>query len=299
MSKLSILLCLLLSIEAIAHEGGEHSRHDTDEPLTMSDILKTKAWSLGLELRPSWQTNSAEYFSENTIEGAYRFTQSFGLGYTQEFTNNIFSRTDAPENQGMNLATHEGYFIGKLDPILENAEKGISLTYEPRLILPTDSECRNAGMITSIRNDLNLTKKFGERVELNFSVIPILHAYSRAGNVGLEAEEGEVDQGQANPVFENRFYLNPVVALGQTVKLSIPIKFHATRYRDFNSEAKLNNQWGYYLWVTPEVNWAVTSDYSIGVSYYTGNLVQDNLSGFNFSEGFRSSVAQLIFRTEI
>ena len=209
--------------------------------------------------------------------------------YKQEFNSNIY---DPGKNSGLGLYAYDGYFKGYTGDLWKSDSLPLTFGYEGRLYLPTYSSRRDAGMITFVRNYLRLTYKFSNSFNVVLDEIPVLHIYNQAGSVTSSG-------ATANPFFEDKIELTPNYNITQTVRLSIPIKYSATRYSTYLAGSKFNNGWGHYLYVWPEINWAFAPNMRVGLAYYSDNMVAPDFSKTTFSDGFKLGTTQMIFAASL
>lgn len=243
----------------------------------------------GVELRPSWTSAVGEVHSENWVQLGYQFTRATQVFYRQEFNTNVYN--PGASAQGLGLFATEGSVRLKVKDFYKpSAAAGLS--YELRTYLPTLSTKRDAGMITSVRNQLKATQNLGSAFSVSLEEIPILHVYDRPGIVGKKGAE-------ANPVFENRVYLTAEVKPMTNLKLAVPLILNNVRYRAFQEGAKNNNGWGHKLWVYPELTYTVTPNTMLGLGYYSDNLVLADFGGTNIGTGLEKGITQLILNASL
>jgi len=238
-----------------------------------------------IDLRPSWTTKTGGFTTENVVEVGYQFSPIRTLSYAQDFYTNVFNPADIPAGTDFKLG--DGFVRTRLSKLYDNSDLGLSLSYQNRLYFPTSLSSQNAGMIAKVRNYVTLKKSLSSRVSLSVSELPILHLYSRAGNV-------TADGPAANSVFENRVYAITDISITGDLSFSIPIMFHQTRSAKFEGAAN-SETWSFFLWTYPEVTYAVTPNTSLGIAYYSGNLVAADLSGVAIASGLEKGVVQLVF----
>jgi len=240
-----------------------------------------------LELRPSYGSKVGEYHTENNAAVGYQFSKTESLIYKQEFNTNLFDPNSSASAGGVNLIAKDGYFRGRINDISRIFDAGPLFSYEARVYLPTDAVKRDAGQLVSIRNYAKLKQSVSDRVALFVEETPILHVYNTAGSVNAKG-------AAANPWFENRFTLGAEANLGKGFKLVVPVYFSNCRHRDFVAKAKNNNAWAHKLWLYPELLYTVNANTSLGLGYYSENLVTSDLSTTAINEGLEKGVTQLI-----
>lgn len=241
-----------------------------------------------LDFRPSYTSKTGELHTENTAAIGYQFNADRAIGYTQYVNSNLYNPQASEEESGLQAKLDVGFVNGKFKNLWQSEAKDLAFSYEARLYTPTSQSAQDAGMITTNRNYLTLKKTFNETFSLSVVELPIFHLYSRSGA-----------NGKANPFFENRVYLIADINLTSKLSLSLPLMFHQTRYANFQDGAKNNNSWGYFVYVWPEVTYAIDDTYSVGVSYYSDNLLTSDLAKFTLGDGLEQGVYQLVFTASL
>lgn len=239
----------------------------------------------GIDVRPSFDPAPGVFRTENALELGYQFAPARSLSYVQFVTTNIHT---PGEELGLNPSIDQGYLRGVVGKILTDESNGLSFGYSNRLYVPTASFDRDAGVISSFRNYFNLTKKFNDTVSVTLSEIPIFKLNARGGT-------GFGETGRANPVFENRVYLTTDIQITDKLSFSMPVMFHQTRFADYRIDAKNNASWKFFVWTYPEITYALTSGTSVGLAYYSANLIQADLSGLDMEKGLTNGTVQLAF----
>ncbi len=218
----------------------------------------------GVDIRPSWDPATGVLRSEDSVELGYQFRPGRQVTYVQAFNTHL---TTPGSEQRFGSKLDRGYIRTSLSKLAEDASLGLSLSYQNRIYLPTADYDQAAGMITLVRNYVTLTKVISDRVSVSLVEMPILQAYSRAGTVGATG-------ASANSIFENRVYLIGYFKLSSKFSLSVPLMFHQTRYADFQAGAKNNAAWTLFLWTYPELTYSLTDTTSLGLAYYSGDLLK-------------------------
>jgi len=244
-----------------------------------------------IDLRPSYTSKAGEFHTENYVELGYQFNPKTQVSAAHNFTTNLYDPQAA--DSSLKLAAVDAYLRAKFNKIWVSSDTKLSLSYQPRFYLPITQANRDAGMLTAIRNYLTLTQELTDSISFSTVLLPILHVYSRSGSV---ASDGTA---KANPFLEGRVYFVTDFTLTKKLSLSLPVMFHATRYANFQAGAKLNNTWGYFMWVFPEIIYALTPQIGVGLAYYSDNLVKEDLSGFTFGEGLEKGITQLVLQASL
>lgn len=238
----------------------------------------------GIDMRPSWTTKTGEFHTENSVSLGVKTVSDLSVSFVHNFNTNLFQ--PLPEGSGgVNPTAVDAYFKAGLPSLWTSADSTTTLTYAPRIYVPIQDAARERGMITAVRNYFNLKKTISPTVALTITELPILHVYSQPGSVTATG-------ASANPVFENRVYLIGDFQLAEKVALSVPILFHATRHRSFQEGAANDNSMSYFLWVFPEITYSMTSNLSVGLAYYSDNLVDSKLASLAIGSGLEQGVLQ-------
>jgi hypothetical protein len=247
-----------------------------------------------IDLRPSWITKSGNFTSEDTAELGAKLSADTSLTYMQGFNTNIYDPVSPTDNSGMRPQLDAGAIKTKVNNIWKNDVEGLSLAYENRIYIPVDEASQNRGLITSVRNYLKLSKSFSDnfKLTLNEIVIPMIH--SRSGNISSSG------QAVANGVFENRVYLVTDVQLTSKLSLSVPVMFHQTRTANFRSDAANNAAWSFHVWTSPELDYAVNDNLTLGLSYYNNDsFFTPNLSKAQFGQALESGEFQFVLTASL
>lgn len=282
-----------LPINAAETSGKEIERIKSEEgSSSIADhTLGVEAkFGASLDLRPSWSSTEGSMHTENELAIEYRPTTSAHVGYTQEFQTNLYSPGET--NQGVSPHLHDGYLRGEFKEIWKNGR--LTFTNEARVYLPTHAGDRDAGLVTALRNYFKFNYEASEMVELAAMEVPILHVYNKAGSID------EAEEATANPVIENRFFLVAGLSfMKKTLNLKLPLIVENARHSDFQEGAKFNNGWSHKLWVYPELTYSVGESTSIGMAYYSENLVKDDFSALALNDGFSKGVFQVILQQSL
>ncbi len=240
-----------------------------------------------IDIRPSYYPDAADsngvdgIGTQNSVELGVQLSPKVGMAYNQSFNTNVYQA-----NGGKDVVAQDGFLRTKVANIWNSPDETWSLGFENRLYVPTKSSARENGMVTVVRNYLNLTKKFSETLSVTASLVPIVHLYNRAGNgAGVDAA--------ANPAFENRIYLIPTITLAPRLTLSLPIFFHQSLSRVYLGKSK----WTFDLWTWPELMYGLTENQSIGVAYVSDPLSTGNDDGALKPTG--GGAFQLVFQATL
>ncbi len=231
------------------------------------------------EIRPSWGSQVGEVHTENTASLGYKFNKNLLIDYTQYFNNNISN----PDNTvgALKISGEDSMIRLKASDVYKNNDTSLGL--QTRVLPPTESGKRDAGMLFVWRNQATVAQKLNNTVSVDFTAAPMLHAYNRSGNLK-----------SANPWFQQRFVLNTDITLTDKLTFSVPVILDATRTRDYSATAANNNRWNYVLWAWPELDYQLTSNLKIGTAWYSDNFMTDDATTFTLANGFEKGIFQVL-----
>jgi hypothetical protein len=242
----------------------------------------TQQITSSIDLRPSWVSNSNQWYMEN--EAAIRFsaTKNWKLGYTQDF---FIGSPDKDSTKSFLLG--DGYFSSEFKNLITDPS-GVSFSYEPRVYVPTEPTKSAAGFITAIRNYAKVQWKVSSQVSLHFYEIPIIYVFSQPGS-----------GTSANPTFENRVMAGVSwKSPNGKAELMVPVFFSFKKHANYQDDAKFNDDWSQAVWLQPEFTYEVINNLRLGVGYQSSSLFSNDLSVVNVGEGFQNGVTQFIFRLD-
>jgi len=230
-----------------------------------------------VDLRPSVQVEDGLFYSEDAIEMGVQFAPGRSITYVQTF----YTAEPGQQQNVLKPTASPGYLRSKVGNI-GKLPGGITVSCENRTYLPTWEFDRNRGQIASFRNYFKFNKDFGPQFSLTFMELPIFHVFSKGGNGTA-----------ANPIFENRFYLIGTWNISDKLSFTLPIMFHQTRHREFAADKQFSNGWSFFVWVNPEISYTVSANLSVGLGYYSGDVVARDLTALAIEDGFAHGVFQL------
>jgi hypothetical protein len=237
-----------------------------------------------LELRPTWGTSTGIVDAWNNAEVGYNFSANTKVLFNQSFNFDLRNSV----NKDVNFILPDARIELDLNRVWTDRRAAWALDYQPRLHVPTDTGRRDLGLITEFRHQFNLTKTFAPNFQLQTSLIPAVHAYSRRG--GKDATGAST----ATPFFENRLEVTARWFLARNWKLEVPVKFWQTRFQNFAAGAVHNDAWAFLVQVKPEVQWQFAPNVAVGVAFETGNFFSDDLKQSTFASAFRNAHAQMV-----
>lgn len=183
-----------------------------------------------------------------------------------------------------------GYLWGEFGNLLADRATGFSLSWEPRLYLPTHAEERQYGFVAATRQYLKVEFELSPQVGLFLWEVPIFYSYRQSGYV-------TDDEPTANPSFENRMEFGPRLSFfNDKLRFKLPVVLQSIRTRNFDGAAPNNNRWVHYLWINPEAVVQVSETTTIGLSYYSDSLMDDRLKVADVSNGIRKGILQAVFQ---
>jgi hypothetical protein len=280
-------------------EGSEKTevpakRPDSESGATTVEAVSapTQAKIYGVvDLRPSYYHMTGKWDTENTTELGYMPNPNRLFSYTQYWNTNLYN-PKAPGSD-LGLVAQDGFFRYKMKNIWNSGDKTWSLTYDPRIYLPTDPSLRSNGLIAYTRHYLVLSKKISDNVTLSFMEIPFYYGYNRAG---YQTADGK---NKANPVYENREYVVLDVSLANGfIDVSLPILLNHQRTRAYLN-ADNSDRWVHTLWTWPEIDFNVAPHTAIGLSWESDNFIKKDFSGFDFNNGLELGEAQIVMRATL
>ena len=294
--KLTNLIVLILSIgTALSSVRAEETVTPSNATSSLAPL--TAAPSTGkvtgvIDIRPTIGDDlrspyKADVRSENQIDLGYQFSPNIYAGYRQFFYS--AAGTNDLEKQSID------------DSLIRVKAKNLwtsgnsSLNYEGRLYLPFADANQQAGHNMSIRHYFIAAQKLSDSVTVQLMEVPILHSYSKDGfdKSGTQT---------ANPTFENRVILLGSVKITEKLGLDLPIMFHAKTNRTF-APALNSNRLANRLWIYPELDYAINETYTVGVAYYSDNLMSyddaGNYQGLDIGAGLGKGAVQAVLQVNL
>ncbi len=239
-----------------------------------------------LEFRPSYNDVQKEAHSENTAEVGYKMAPNLQVGYVQYYNVNLIN--SSPTTQGLNLLANDGFAYFKAKEIWQSPDKHLSASYQLRLFTPTSQKKFQEGYITSVRNQFLLNYKFNNFVSVDLSYHPILHVYNKAGSLDSKG------LWQASPSFNHQWIFQPVIHPAANFTFVFPVVYQVTQYKQFAGAAN-SQKWKKSLSFSPELDYEVNSMHTVGIAFYTESVMSEYGRGFDFSSGFKTGTAQLVW----
>lgn len=236
-----------------------------------------------VDLRPSVQATDGFAYSEDAVEVGLRFAPGRSITYVQTF----FTAEPGTEQNVLKLTTSPGFLKSKVGNFAK-LPGGIDVSYENRIYVPTWEVDRTRGQIVTFRNYIKFNKDFGSKFSLTFMELPIFHIFSKSGNGAA-----------SSPSFENRFYLVATFNITDKITAYLPVMFHQTLHRSFAADTRFSGAWSFFAWMNPEIYYQVSQNFSLGLGYYSGNMVAGDLSQLTLSEGLKNGVFQVAANVSI
>ena len=233
-----------------------------------------------LDVRPSLSTTGNNSFVENAVEAGYSFNSNVRLSYLAAFDNNIADSS----RPGFVVKMWNGFARMRVRNILVSDDKSLSLNYQGRIYTPNDPNEQAKGHITTLRNYLTVKKTFSPSFSMSLSEVPILHAYSK------DAQNNSANKS----LFENMMILDATITIAGPVSFYLPVVFNVANFRNVPGAKKSGTQ-SSLLFIYPELGVAINDKHTVGLSYYSSNLVKADLSAFSLGDGLKDGVVQLFW----
>lgn len=287
MHTLVAALVVLLSASAFAAEpSSTTSVTSTTSTAAVNPSPSSNTVHGKYEFKPTWTTSTGGVEAQNNVELGWVFNSDrkvFGvLGFNYDVTK------PNSQGQGFDVRTPDARIEADFMNVLSDRQAGTAFDFKPEMHLPTDGEKRLAGMALELRSPMVLSKRLNDSVRLEGQFVPMFHIYSKAGYVNAKG------QALANPLFEHKFEFNTLFSFTNQLKLNWSMRFHQIRFANFQSGAKLNDQWGFVFNIKPELTYALDRNLTFGLAFETANLVTDKLNGWNVDEGVKNALAQFM-----
>lgn len=241
-----------------------------------------------VDIRPSHYVDTLR--TENYLDLGYK-TGNHHFIIEQDFNTNLYNPSSTTGYSGADVEIRDTFLRYKYNNVWESDDKVFSLSYELRPFLPTFKSRRDAGMITIVRNYAKFAAKVSDSVTLSLWEIPIAHIYNRSGNFNSAGE------AVPNAAFENRIYFIADWSMSERWSLSFPLMLNSARLREFGGKG---GNWDHYLWIYPELDYAIDANYTVGLSWYNdAGFTKGDLSETTLESGFKNGVTQLVFRATL
>lgn len=238
-----------------------------------------------IELRPTWESKTGNFTTENELMLGYQFTKDTSLSYYQYVNSKLYTRGEG--EGGLGLSIDDGFVRAKVSNVLRLGET--SMGYEFRGVTPTSSNSREKGMITSLQNRFKFSRDFGKMFSLSLQEIPVIPVYSRAGT-------GTGDKAVANPWIENKVYLVGTINFSDKLSLDLPFLFTMQRLRDFAPTAARNADWKYSFIVWPELTYTIDANLAVGAAFRSADLFKGGAADLVVGDSFEAGATQVFLR---
>jgi len=260
-----------------------------EQPAAISAEIPSGKFIGTLDIRPSDVFKDTDGFRmENSVSFGYRFPSQVKVLYQQEVWSNLTTSPSLPGGPQGSIFARDGFFSFVSDSFWKSDDAQWFTSYEGRAYLPTFAVRRDAGMLTAIRNYFTLGKKLSPWATVTLTETPIAHVFST-----------NAFNGKANPIFENRFQVKATLNLTSQLTLGLPLIWQSTKMRQSPGASK-SGIWDNYIWVNPELFYALDSNYTLGLAYYDlSGLTKNDLSDLQIMEGLRDGVVQFIFKASL
>jgi hypothetical protein len=256
-----------------------------------TDLAATKGQVISsVDIRPSFTSKTGEFHTENSMELGFRTAWKTELALQHNFASNIFDPSP-DERGGLDLEAQDLFLRAGFSPFLKSGP--LSLSYAARAYLPLTQSMRDSGMVTILRNYLKLKAEISPSLSITAVELPIVHLHTRAGSVN---EQGKAS---ANPILENRVYLITDLQLTEKLSFSFPVMFHAKQHRRFLPDAQNDGAISLFLWTYPEFTLSLRDNLSVGLAYYSDNLIGTGLTAETIRAGLEKGVVQISLAASI
>jgi len=248
-----------------------------------------------LDLRAEFWGLPGAWDTSNFFQIGYTFTPDVKVSWYQGFDSNLYkaSLTQIPGASGLNPVLDQGFLRTRVNNIWKNGN--LSLAYESRIYVPTLSFDSQMGNITRFYNAIKLAYKASEA--FTFSAIGVVspQIFNAAGTT----------YGGPNPWLENRLYLVTDVQITPKLSFSLPVLLYQDKYRDYAANPTNlllggnTGDWGYFLYIWPELDYALNDTLTLGLAYVSGNMVKPDFSGTTMESAFKSGILQFVVTTNL
>jgi len=276
---------------ASASSSGEgRASRPEGENTARTSLIPTKNFFGFFELRPTYTGLSGEFHTENTAQLGYKFSPDTTVSYIQYFNTRLYDPASSVSRGAVYLS--DGWLYGQVNNILADQDKVNTFGMRELYIPPTDSAKRDLGFIGTFRTYFKYNHKFSNLYNLDVWNVPMAHIYSRAGTT-------VPGTNQANPVFENEVILQHNFNITEKLQFVFPIIWEYARYASYRADAQNSGRWVSTFWIWPEITYNVTPDTQVGLAYETDNLLQDDLSGASWDNGFKKGLFQVLMNVNL
>lgn len=246
------------------------------------------------EIRPTLIPLLGEFHTENTLELGLKYNKDTKFSYVQYFNTNLYNPADKKNVfQKSDFKWQDSFLRLKLDKLWESESKDTNFGFQHRIYLPTASSGPtypsrlDQGMIVILRNYFTGKHRPLSFMEMELSLVPSFFLFKRDG---YSTDVKEV----ANPVYEHYVSGTLNIEFSDSVLLSIPIQFRATKYRNYRDDASLSDRWGYNLSALPELDWTITPMHTVGICFVTNNYMKVDGSGWT-DTAYKQGLVQLVW----
>jgi hypothetical protein len=248
-----------------------------------------------LDLRAEYWGLPGGWDTSNYFQVGYQFNPDVKVSWYQGFDSNIYRAdlTQIPGANGLNPVLDQGFLRTRVGNIWKSGN--LEFAYESRIYVPTLSFDSNMGNITRLYNAFKLIDKVSDLLTLTGVFVVSPQIYKTAGTA----------YGGPNPWLENRLYLVADMQFTPKLSLSVPVLLYQDKYRDYIAGSTnilmggTSGDWGYFLYIWPELDYAVTDNLTLGLAYISGNMVKPDFSGTTFSDAFKQGILQFVVTTTI
>ncbi len=272
-----LVVVLMLSFELY---GGNLYPKDKTQESSITSITGS------IKTKPSLKQDTSSYKWDNTASLGYKLSKDMSVSYNQDFSLAPNETTDMAFilKNGILRFSNTNIWTTKLTSLNDDFE----------IYFPLEESKRDAGLILIFRNDFQFLRKITDFFLIAICDAPVLHLYSENGFFN-EKENKYI----SNPIFENQFVVSFEYNLSPSTTLKLPLLYFTTLNRDYDYRAELNGSWVYYLGISPNIEFTISNNFTIGVGYDSNNFISDTEYGPTLGDGFNSGSFWLSLKLSI
>ncbi len=258
-------------------EGKERPKEDSAKAIAIFTV------------RPTWYQGDPTFEMQNTVELGIKFSDKFALSYSQDFNTNT-TKTGNYSQAELAPILFDGFIRANFSKVSVSDDKLFSYSNQLRVYFPTNSDKRDAGMLTTVRDYFVFDRTITSSLSFTFYEVPIVHVYDRSGYTDGKGKD------VAHPIFENRVILEPSFKVFPKVTLGVPLNFTLVKFRDHSAKATNNDEWVPSLTFSPWIEWQVTDPIALGFYYETASVADKTEAGLVWTDGQKAGFYQFYLR---
>lgn len=267
--------------------------------VTAANPEPTSKFFATLDMRAEFYSVAGAWDTSNYTNIGYQFNPNFKMSWYQGFDSNLYSAAKvgsvggplySANTAGLNGVLDQGYLRTKVDNIWKSGQ--YAFNYESRIYVPTWAFDSQVGNIVRFYNAFKFIDHVSDVVTLTAQVIVSPQVFKYAGTT-LEGP---------NPAWENRYYLIADFQISKKWSFTLPVLMYQDKYRDYDVAGFQTNSllgghsgdWGYFLYIWPELDYALNDNLTLGLAYVSGNMALPDLSGFQLGNAFHTGITQFV-----